>query len=260
MPDAEPETFADDGDIWVTPTVEPFRFNLRTALLAMAAVAVILGFGRMFVIRANAHALSASCRNELKQISLGIFNHESAMGYLPAADVLDPSGKPLSSWRFRVVPFLMSTGWRSNFRDAWNAPSNRIPAQETFDVYCWNRSVPTPSTSVFAVTGPDTVFDGTHRKLADVPPDLVLLIEVRDSQTHWMQPGDYNVTDLLAYRGRIGDHLHGVLPDRLHVLFADGINWVLDADAPIADLQPFLTITGAKSHDRDQLLAPHKVD
>jgi hypothetical protein len=49
-------------------------------------------------------------------------------------------------------------------------------------------------------------------------------------------------------------------PACLHVLSADGTVWALDPNAPIADLQPFLTITGAKSHDRDQFLGPHKVD
>jgi len=93
----------------------------------------------------------------------------------------------------------------------------------------------------------------------DLPYDVIVVLEVADSKTHWMQPGDYNVTDLLAYRGRIGDHLHGLLADRLHVLFADGEVWALDTSSPIADLQPFLTITGAKSHDRGQLLGPHKV-
>lgn len=126
-------------------------------------------------------------------------------------------------------------------------------------LYCWNDGARC-DTSVFAVTGPNTVFDGTRRKREDQPPHLILLMEVRDSKTHWMQPGDYKVADLLAYKGRIGDHLHGLLPDRLHVLFADGEVWALDADAPIANLQPFLTITGAKTHDRDQLLGPHKVD
>ena len=50
-----------------------------------------------------------------------------------------------------------------------------------------------------------------------------------------------------------GDALH------LHVLFADGEVWALSFDAPMSALQPFLTITGAKSHGRDQLLSGHKI-
>jgi hypothetical protein len=146
-----------------------------------------------------------------------------------------------------------------DFSAAWNAPSNEIFARMDNNLYCW-KADGSRETTVFAVTGPDTAFDGQPHKMSAAPPDLILLMEVRDSQTHWMQPGDYNITELLAYRGKIGDHLHGLLPDRLHVLFADGTVWALDPNAPIADLQPFLTITGAKSHDRDQLLTPHRVD
>jgi hypothetical protein len=85
-------------------------------------------------------------------------------------------------------------------------------------------------------------------------------MEVADSQTHWMQPGDYDVTKLLSQNGRVGDHLHGLLPDRIHVLFADGEIWAISADAPMPALHPFLTIAGAKAYDRDQLLAKYRVD
>jgi hypothetical protein len=50
-----------------------------------------------------------------------------------------------------------------------------------------------------------------------------------------------------------------LLPDRIHVLFADCGVWALDPDAPMSALQPFLTISGAKRHDREQLLASYRV-
>jgi hypothetical protein len=74
-----------------------------------------------------------------------------------------------------------------------------------------------------------------------------------------MQPGDYNATQLLSHTGRIGNHLHGLLPDRFHVLFADGEVWTLSPDAPMSALQPFLTIAGAKANDREELLEPHSM-
>jgi hypothetical protein len=265
MPDARPNSVAIplEGSTWIAPPSKPFRFNLRTALLAMAAIAVIFGFGRVIYLRAEADRLAATCSNEMKEIGLGVLNHADAMGYLPSDNVTDATGADLSSWRFRIFfTFFEWRSWRPNldYRAPWNAPANRLPARERPATYCWDRASANPHTSVFGIRGPDTVFDGNRRAARDVPVDVIVVIEVRDSKTHWMQPGDYNVTDLLAYRGKIGDHLHGLLPDRVHVLFADGTVWALDPDAPIADLQPFLTITGAKSHDRDQLLGPHKVD
>jgi hypothetical protein len=250
------------GSAGVVPLAAPIRFTLRTSLLAMAAVAMILGFGRVLYLRAEADRLAAAYVNGMKHIGLGLYNYGDALGYLPNGNVTDASGAELSSWRFRISTFLESPSWKHTFDYSapWNAPANRVPALEMHAYFCWDRSNANPHTSVFAVRGPDTVFDGTRRAPRDVPEDVIVVMEVRDSKTHWMQPGDYNVADLLAHRGKIGDHLRGLLEGRLHVLFADGTAWALDTSAPIADLQPFLTITGAKSHDREQLLGPHKVD
>jgi hypothetical protein len=74
-----------------------------------------------------------------------------------------------------------------------------------------------------------------------------------------MQPGDYNVADLLAATGKLGDTVHGVLRDRVHVLFADGEVWALSPNAPMDAVKPFLTITAAKNADRESL-APYRVD
>ena len=87
-----------------------------------------------------------------------------------------------------------------------------------------------------------------------------MLMEVADSNTHWMQPGDYDVAKLLAATGRLGDMVKSILPDRIHILFADGEVWALSPDAPIDALKPFLTITAAKTADRDKQLAPYRVD
>ena len=48
-------------------------------------------------------------------------------------------------------------------------------------------------------------------------------------------------------------------PDRVHVLFADGEVWALSPDMPIDALKPFLTISTAKSADREQLLSAYRV-
>jgi hypothetical protein len=85
-------------------------------------------------------------------------------------------------------------------------------------------------------------------------------MEVAGSKTHWMQPGDYDVTKLLAATGRLGDTVKGLLKDRIHILFADGEVWALSLDTPIDALKPFLTITAARATDRDKQLAPYRVN
>jgi hypothetical protein len=284
MPDVDADLLAHihEGGGSPTPPPKPRWFRRRGLTVVAIASAAILGVGLRIapaVLEARRAALSAQYRNSLRSIHFLLGTYESARERLPPRDNVDSAGRPLSSWRVSIDAFTGDFGdsttedssdsegdhYRSRYDlgAAWNAPSNRDAASDHW-MFCWDD--PRTLTSVFAVTGPDTAFDdrphrrGLPHEPGDLPPDLIVLMEVADSNTHWAQPGDYKVTDLLAYRGRLGDHLHGLLPDRLHVLFADGEVWALDADAPIADLQPFLTITGAKTHDRDQLLGPHKVD
>jgi hypothetical protein len=193
----------------------------------------------------------------MKMAEIGIACHDIARNKLPAATFDSPNGLPLSSWRFQVIPYI---GFNEGaaYRDAWNSTAN----QHVWQSWATDWFTVWPShtdTKLFGICGPGTAFEGM-RRYDRLPQDLILVIEVANSKTHWMQPGDYNVTDLLSYTGRIGDHLHGLLDDRLHVLFADGEVWALSSDAPITALHPFLTITGAEANDRYKLLAPHRVE
>lgn len=90
--------------------------------------------------------------------------------------------------------------------------------------------------------------------------DSMLAMEVADSKTHWMQPGDYEVTTLLSASGKLGDHVKSILPHRIHVLFADCEVWTLSDATPMDAVKPFLTIAGAKGADRETMLGPYRVD
>ncbi len=109
-----------------------------------------------------------------------------------------------------------------------------------------------PTTSVFGVTGPDTAFDRTLA-LSSGTMSLStwsLLIEVARLQN----PLDAT-RRLQRHRPPRLPRPHRRSPPRPaprpppRPLRRRQV-WALDPDAPIADLQPFLTITGAKSHDR----------
>jgi Protein of unknown function (DUF1559) len=244
----------------IPPDDAPFRFTLRGGMLAVAAAALVFGVLAATARRVNLNNRQLELRNSLKQIGLALSNFEGAHKSLPSAVRKDASGNEISSWRFAIAPYLESFGRHFDLKAPWNSPVNSQLAGLKYSVYCWNDAVPAPHTSVFAVAGSSAAFDPIHAvALEDMPPNLVLLIEVMNSGTHWMQPGDYDVTTLLSHTGRIGDHLHSLLPDRLHVLFADGEVWALSPDAPMTALHPFLTIAGAETHDRNQLLTPYRV-
>jgi hypothetical protein len=158
---------------------------------------------------------------------LTLSNFDDARKRLPSAAFEAADGQPISSWGFRVLPY-----WGINnlngYDAAWNATINRPVAAWAPEFFCMPGGKSEYETNVFAIAGPGTSFEGCNypavsmHALSDVPTDLILATEVADSKTHWMQPGDYDVTQLLAATGRLGDTVKGVLKDRIHILFADG--------------------------------------
>jgi hypothetical protein len=243
------------------------RFSLRSLLVATTCLSLAIGLGAWIARETRAASQSRRIRNSMQQACLGVLSYASARGQFPPPALKSNSGKELTSWRFQIVPFLVqrptqgdeAIGWHR--LAPWDDPIHKPLADFIGDFYVWSGGNETKWTNLFAVAGPGTAFDAQRAvRQEDCPEDTILAMEVVRSKTNWMQPGDYDVSELLSHSGRIGDHLHGLLADRFHVLFADGEVWALSPDAPMTALQRFLTIAGAKAHDRDKLLAAHRVD
>jgi hypothetical protein len=240
----------------------PFCFSLKALMAAMILVALFVGGVISLAERGRVRAIDQGIRGTLRQTTNALNNYALARGTFPPVTRFDTTGKPLSSWRFVLTPLMERDVDGFAFYDKpWNGEENAQLASVT-----WNQFVPygepeQKATRVFAVSGSGTAFDPALNAKPDrLPPDLVIVMEVADSKTHWMEPGDYDVRKLLSSSGTIGDHLHGLVSDRFHVLFADGEIWALSSDAPMTALHPFLTIASAKTRNRDELLAPHRVD
>lgn len=137
----------------------------------------------------------------------------------------------------------------------WDAPANRNFKSMLLSIYCWRGDDGSPEsfyTNVVAVTGPGTAFEaGREVHRADLDNDTILAVEVANSGVHWMEPGDLDV-------GAVPPSIiRGLDGGGVHVLFADGSVWFLDADTPLDDIAKFFTIAGAKQFDREKILAAH---
>jgi hypothetical protein len=116
-------------------------------------------------------------------------------------------------------------------------------------------------TNVVSVTGRSTAFDpdGQH-KMAELPGDTILIVEVRDFGVHWMQLGDLEIGDLHSAVDLVGEgDRFGTAPGSFIVGFADGQAWALRKSVPLEDLKKFLTMDGARQHDRDEVLQPYRL-
>jgi hypothetical protein len=273
MPDADAANQSNVVDDGVNPIVEqqrqtaselrrtaPFRFSLRALLILTAASAVFLYNLRSGWQRTEQNILKGKIEQGLKVLYFSTKAYSSSKDDMPAAATVDSKGRPLFSWRFRLVPYFEKPAFPLNFDAPWDSPQNSQWRKASNSVVVWSEGE--HATNVFALTGSGTAFDRNRSAIRfdELPHNLILLMEVADSNTHWMQPGDYDVTKLLAATGRLGDTVKGLLKDRIHILFADGEVWALAPDTPIDAVKPFLTISAAQTADRDKDLAPYRVD
>ena len=191
-------------------------------LVAVAGVAWLTGR----IDEARRSARQGDCIMHLKQISLALLNYQDRYGSLPPAVVADASGKPLHSWRVLILPFLDGDDVyaRYDFREPWNGPNNsrlqaELPASFADRFHCPDGRSRRPLTNYFAVIGPKTLWPGTACGVIDgrmkggAPEDLV--IELPDSEVHWMEPRDVSVEEVISRLESLSEtdaiHPRGVL-------------------------------------------------
>lgn len=231
----------------------------RTWLWETAVVLVVIGGLIAILIPAVMSARQAARRsqqsNNFKQIGLALHNFHDTYKCFPSAVRRDDLGRPLSSWRFQILPFLEAIMVHVQFGERWDDPVNRWLMDGWHRCYCLYQdrdSTEAGKTNIVAITGPGTAFEeGRTFGLADTNRNTILAVEVIGVDTYWMEPGDLHID-------HIPDNLTaGPEGDGFHVLFADGTVWFLKAEVPLDDVKKFFTLEGARQYDRDVVLGPY---
>lgn len=178
---------------------------------------------------------------------------------IPEPVVRSSGGEPLFSWRF-TTQLNMGSYSGVAFEKSWRAPENQRFRQKTPSSFC---RAPSQMTVVFGVTGPGTAFAeyaGLFGDEDEIEGDAILLVEVRNSQTHWMAPGDFDIRYLpRTINDDNGYGISGISRGGFHVGFADKTVWFLSNDTRFEDLAKFFTVESAKRHDREEVLGKYRV-
>lgn len=208
-------------------------------------------------------ARRVACTNNLKQIAIALQGYHDAHGCFPPAYISDEGGRPMHSWRVLILPYIGQRALYEQyaFSEPWDGPNNRKLAGQIPSVYqCPSSNAAAggrPATSYLAVVGPKNVWPrGKTTKLSDIRDGAaytIMLVEVANSDIHWMEPRDLSFEDALRGinspegMGISSRHISG--EDYFHygtpianVAFADTHVRRLPEGFPVEELKSLLTI------------------
>jgi hypothetical protein len=211
-----------------TPSVTgpPIRcyFRLRTLFVVIAFIGAVLALLIPAIRTAQRVNQQMSCSNHLKQIAMAFHLYHDTYKTFPSAITYADDGTAMHSWRVLLIPFLEQTPFFSRYEinEPWNGPKNGLLADEIPDTWYdkpGNAYQFVYSAGVFRCpSAPKSqnqmcanyvmLIDDRHGK-PNAPPNLpggtppsvdqksaVIVIEIADSDIHWMEPRDVLLSEL----------------------------------------------------------------
>ena len=204
-----------------------FKFGVRSVGVAVAVISVLLTLLLPWIRQARRPNHQEQCVCNLEILAIALLNYHDVWRQWPAAITYAGDGTPMHSWRVALAAFICANGLYDdyNFRYAWNSSANQrlidevpeIPASSVdqkfhgivFDAaYFGFRCPGAPRTQNRMCTNFVMLIDDRPGK-PNGPPHLpgsrpsdfhdgstVIIIEIADSDIHWMEPRDVLLSEL----------------------------------------------------------------
>jgi uncharacterized protein DUF1559 len=193
--------------------------------MQMATTGVLVSLLLPAVQSAREAARRSSSKNNLKQIALAMHNHHDTFKKFPAQAITDDSGKPLLSWRVKVLPFLEQQGLYDQFHldEPWDSPHNKQLVAQMPAVFARPGSTAGPGMATYlAPVGDGTMWSpdkGTSiREMRDGTSNTMMVVEVDDeTAVPWTKPADWEFDPSDPMQGVGGSRPGGFL-----ISLADG--------------------------------------
>jgi hypothetical protein len=226
-------------------------------VLGIVSLVLVLGCGGVVaaiimpaIASARTAARSMQSLNHEKQILLALHNYHDTYQTFPPAYIADKDGKPMTSWRVLILPFVEQQGLHAqyDFSKPWDSPENMAVAQNMPQVYRSPLETTNPQnrlhTSYLFFGGKGSVFEKSPvsmNSIADGTSNTIILAEVNNSGVLWTQPTDLDAAQLdfvirSTKDGRPGQ-LNTDSPRGLNVGFMDGSVRVLPKSTNPADIK-----------------------
>jgi hypothetical protein len=224
----------------------------------VATIGVLVALLLPAVQAAREAARRAQSMNNIKQIMLGLNNHESARGAFPANAIYDNHGKPLLSWRVRILPYMEQQALYKQFHldEPWDSEHNKklIPLMpEVFAEPSSGFTVAEGRSSYLGVVGEECFFSGAQdgRKfedLTDGSSKTIAIVQVDNAAAvPWTKPDDWKPDDNNLMKPFEGPHPGGFLAG-----FADCHARFISSMIDPKVFKSLLTIAGGEDVDVDQ--------
>jgi type II secretory pathway pseudopilin PulG len=221
---------------------------------ALAALGLLVGLLLPAVQMARHAARNASSMNNMMQIGLALQAVATKDGAYPAQYSLDATGRPGTSWRVQLLPYMEAGAQFQLYHldEPWNSPGNLqaltvIPPQFINPMDEPAAEQGANSVGYVAVAGPGFLFDGpTPHKPSEIRDGLsqtIMVVEVAQSGIALAEPRDLTWDEFLAnFKARnVGRNIW------VNAVFADGTVRKISYDTSPDKLRAYFTIDGGEN-------------